>query len=177
MSRPGSRRRRRAACRCRTSADGLYVVASGTGRYRIDDTEVAIGPGDLLFAAAHAPHGFIERSDDYAEWIVLYGLGEMTRATSIGSGSRSNLGAGRGLDAARAGMPRTPMSRAHIAEVEAARPQTGIARELFAAYSADRDGRMWTHLTVGSLCDFGDFLDRDRGQDCWRREEFQSPTR
>ncbi|HTQ33270.1 MAG TPA: cupin domain-containing protein [Stellaceae bacterium] len=53
--------------------DEFYVVASGSGRYRIGDTEAAIGPGDLLFAAAHAEHGFVERSDDFAEWIVFYG--------------------------------------------------------------------------------------------------------
>ena len=53
--------------------DEFYVIASGAGRYRIDDTEVTIGPGDLLFAAAHAQHGFVERSDDFSEWIVFYG--------------------------------------------------------------------------------------------------------
>ncbi|HJU20266.1 MAG TPA: cupin domain-containing protein [Stellaceae bacterium] len=53
--------------------DEFYVVATGTGRYRIDDTEVSIGPGDLLYAAAHAPHGFVERSADFSEWIVFYG--------------------------------------------------------------------------------------------------------
>jgi mannose-6-phosphate isomerase-like protein (cupin superfamily) len=53
--------------------DEFYVVATGSGRYRIGDTEVAIGPGDLLFAAAHAEHGFVERSDDFSEWIVFYG--------------------------------------------------------------------------------------------------------
>jgi mannose-6-phosphate isomerase-like protein (cupin superfamily) len=53
--------------------DEFYVVATGRGRYRVDDTEVAIGPGDLLFAAAQAPHGFVERTDDFAEWIVFYG--------------------------------------------------------------------------------------------------------
>jgi len=53
--------------------DEFYVVASGTGRYRIDDREVRVGPGDLLFAAAHAEHGFFERTADFAEWIVFYG--------------------------------------------------------------------------------------------------------
>lgn len=53
--------------------DEFYIVATGSGRYRIDDTEVAIGPGDLLFAAAYAEHGFIERTDDFSEWIVFYG--------------------------------------------------------------------------------------------------------
>lgn len=53
--------------------DEFYVVATGSGRYRIEDSEVPIGPGDLLFAAAHAPHGFVARSDDFSEWIVFYG--------------------------------------------------------------------------------------------------------
>jgi mannose-6-phosphate isomerase-like protein (cupin superfamily) len=53
--------------------DEFYIVITGTGRYRIDDTEVAVGPGDLLFAAAHAPHGFVKRGDDFSEWIVFYG--------------------------------------------------------------------------------------------------------
>lgn len=53
--------------------DEFYIVATGSGRYRIDDTEIAIGSGDLLFAAAHAEHGFVERTDDFSEWIVFYG--------------------------------------------------------------------------------------------------------
>ena len=53
--------------------DEFYIVATGTGRYRIEDTEVAIAPGDLLFAAARAEHGFVARSDDFSEWIVFYG--------------------------------------------------------------------------------------------------------
>lgn len=53
--------------------DEFYIVVSGSGRYRVDDTEAAIAPGDLLFAAAHAPHGFVARSDDFSEWIVFYG--------------------------------------------------------------------------------------------------------
>src|SRR5258708_5088865 len=53
--------------------DEFYVVATGTGRYRIEATEVAIAPGDMLFAAAHAEHGFVARGDDFSEWIVFYG--------------------------------------------------------------------------------------------------------
>lgn len=53
--------------------DEFYLVATGSGRYRIGGTETPIGAGDLLFAAAHAPHGFVERSPDFAEWIVFYG--------------------------------------------------------------------------------------------------------
>jgi mannose-6-phosphate isomerase-like protein (cupin superfamily) len=53
--------------------DEIYIVTTGTGRYRIEDTVASVGPGDLLFAAAHAPHGFENRSGDFSEWIVFYG--------------------------------------------------------------------------------------------------------
>ena len=53
--------------------DELYFVASGTARYRADDMVSDVGPGDLLFAAAHIVHGFEDFSDDFAIWIVFYG--------------------------------------------------------------------------------------------------------
>lgn len=53
--------------------DELYIVASGTGRYRVEDKVTEVGTGDLLFAAAHAVHGFEDFSDDFAIWIVFYG--------------------------------------------------------------------------------------------------------
>ena len=53
--------------------DELYVVASGTGRYRIEDRVVAVGPGDLLFAAAHVPHGFEAIGADFTVWVLFYG--------------------------------------------------------------------------------------------------------
>jgi mannose-6-phosphate isomerase-like protein (cupin superfamily) len=53
--------------------DEFYIVASGTARYRVEDSVTDVGPGDLLFAAAHAPHGFEEYSDDFTIWIGFYG--------------------------------------------------------------------------------------------------------
>lgn len=53
--------------------DEFYIVAAGTGYYRVEDSVTAVGPGDLLFAAAHAAHGFEDFSDDFAVWIVFYG--------------------------------------------------------------------------------------------------------
>src|SRR5438067_13112262 len=46
--------------------DEFYIVASGTARYRWDDGETMIGPGDLFFAAAHTPHGYDQFSDDFS---------------------------------------------------------------------------------------------------------------
>jgi mannose-6-phosphate isomerase-like protein (cupin superfamily) len=53
--------------------DELYIVAAGSGRYRVEDRVTAVGPGDLLFAAAHAPHGFEAVSTDFAVWVLFYG--------------------------------------------------------------------------------------------------------
>jgi quercetin dioxygenase-like cupin family protein len=53
--------------------DELYFVASGTGRYRVEDTLTAVGPGDVLFCAAHVAHGFEEISDDFSLWVLFYG--------------------------------------------------------------------------------------------------------
>ena len=53
--------------------DEFYIVVTGSGRYRVGDTLTAVGPGDLLFAAAHAPHGFDDVSEDFVVWVVFYG--------------------------------------------------------------------------------------------------------
>ncbi|HYM33692.1 MAG TPA: cupin domain-containing protein [Candidatus Cybelea sp.] len=53
--------------------DEFYIVTSGTGRYRVEDTVTSVGPGDLLFAAAHAAHGFEGISKDFSVWVVFYG--------------------------------------------------------------------------------------------------------
>lgn len=53
--------------------DELYIVAAGTGRYRVEDRVTAVGPGDLLFAAAHVAHGFEDITEDFAVWVIFYG--------------------------------------------------------------------------------------------------------
>jgi mannose-6-phosphate isomerase-like protein (cupin superfamily) len=53
--------------------DEFYIVASGTARYRWDGGEAAIGPGDIMFAAAHTAHGYDRFSDDFSVWVVFYG--------------------------------------------------------------------------------------------------------
>ncbi|MBV9863276.1 MAG: cupin domain-containing protein [Alphaproteobacteria bacterium] len=53
--------------------DELYIIAAGTGRYRLGDTATPFAPGDLLFAAAHLPHRFEEFSADFAAWVIFYG--------------------------------------------------------------------------------------------------------
>ena len=53
--------------------DELYFVAAGTGRYRVEDTVTDVGPGDVLFCAAHVPHGFEDISADFSVWVLFYG--------------------------------------------------------------------------------------------------------
>jgi quercetin dioxygenase-like cupin family protein len=53
--------------------DELYFVASGTARYRVEDTVTRVGPGDVLFCAAHVPHGFEDNSEDFSVWVLFYG--------------------------------------------------------------------------------------------------------
>lgn len=54
-------------------SDELYFVAAGTGRYRVEDRVSDVGPGDLLFAAAHVAHGFEAPSADFCVWVLFYG--------------------------------------------------------------------------------------------------------
>ena len=53
--------------------DEVYVVAAGSGFYRVDGMVTAVGPGDMCFAAAHEPHGFEDFTDDFAIWVIFYG--------------------------------------------------------------------------------------------------------
>jgi len=38
--------------------DEIYYVVSGRGVLRVEDTDQPVGPGSILFVAAHAPHHF-----------------------------------------------------------------------------------------------------------------------
>ena len=53
--------------------DELYFVAAGYGRYCVEDKVTDVGPGDLLFCAAHVAHGFEDISDDFCVWVLFYG--------------------------------------------------------------------------------------------------------
>lgn len=53
--------------------DELYIVAAGTGRFRVGERVTGIGVGDLLYAAAREAHRFEDFSADFAAWVVFYG--------------------------------------------------------------------------------------------------------
>jgi quercetin dioxygenase-like cupin family protein len=53
--------------------DEVYFVAAGSGRYRVEDKVIDVAPGDVLFCAAHVPHGFEGISEDFSVWVLFYG--------------------------------------------------------------------------------------------------------
>ena len=53
--------------------DEFYVVAAGTGRYRVEDKVSDVSAGDLLFSATHVAHGFEDISEDFSVWVMFYG--------------------------------------------------------------------------------------------------------
>jgi mannose-6-phosphate isomerase-like protein (cupin superfamily) len=53
--------------------DELYIVAAGTGKFRVGGRVDGFAPGALLYVAAHEIHRFEDFSDDFAAWVVFYG--------------------------------------------------------------------------------------------------------
>ena len=53
--------------------DEVYVVAHGRGQFLVEGVRTPFGPGDLLFAPAHAEHRFEDFSDDLEVWVLFYG--------------------------------------------------------------------------------------------------------
>lgn len=53
--------------------DELYIVVSGTGRFRKGDQVRDFGPGDVIFVEARVEHRFEDFSDDFSTWAVFWG--------------------------------------------------------------------------------------------------------
>jgi hypothetical protein len=52
---------------------GSNSVTAKSTLQRWDGGEAMIGPGDMMFAAAHTPHGYDQFSQDFSVWVVFYG--------------------------------------------------------------------------------------------------------
>jgi len=53
--------------------DEVYVVYSGSGRFRCGDDERAFESGEALFVPAGVEHRFLEFTADFAAWVIFYG--------------------------------------------------------------------------------------------------------
>lgn len=51
--------------------DEIYLVLRGTGRLKVGEEDIAVGPGSLIFVAAHVDHRFHDFAEDL-EILVLF---------------------------------------------------------------------------------------------------------
>jgi len=54
--------------------DEIYIVASGQGKFVRENETYSVKEGDVLFVKAHEVHRFVDFSEDFATWVVFYGL-------------------------------------------------------------------------------------------------------
>lgn len=59
--------------------DELYVVMSGRGRIVVGDEDRAVGPGSVVFVAAHVAHRFVD-IEERLVILVVFGPAEYSRA-------------------------------------------------------------------------------------------------
>ncbi|MCB0824759.1 MAG: cupin domain-containing protein [Armatimonadetes bacterium] len=52
--------------------DEVYLVISGSGRFRKGDEVVHFGPGDLIYVPKHEDHRFEEFTNDFKTWVIFY---------------------------------------------------------------------------------------------------------
>lgn len=64
--------------------DELYIVARGHGQFNRNDEIMECKAGDVLFVPAGMHHRFENFSDDFATWVVFYGVegGESEQSSS-----------------------------------------------------------------------------------------------
>jgi len=53
--------------------DELYIIASGTSAFYRNGEMINCRQGDVIFVPAKMEHRFINFSDDFATWVILYG--------------------------------------------------------------------------------------------------------
>ena len=53
--------------------DEIYIIHTGTSRFRRGEEVVDVTPGDTLFVPAHMPHRFEDFSANFATWVVFWG--------------------------------------------------------------------------------------------------------
>jgi mannose-6-phosphate isomerase-like protein (cupin superfamily) len=53
--------------------DEVYIIATGKGKFLLEDKTTAVQRGDFLFVPARAHHQFIEFSSDFSTWVLFYG--------------------------------------------------------------------------------------------------------
>lgn len=53
--------------------DEIYVIASGSGEFNLEDEITFVKAGDFLFVPAKAAHHFFDFTTDFSTWVFFYG--------------------------------------------------------------------------------------------------------
>jgi mannose-6-phosphate isomerase-like protein (cupin superfamily) len=53
--------------------DEVYIIASGNGKFHVENVVVDFKTGDFLFVPAGAEHRFFDFSEDFSTWVIFYG--------------------------------------------------------------------------------------------------------
>ena len=53
--------------------DEIYVIAKGSGRFKLGDSSFDINEGDVIFVPARTEHRFENFTEDLAAWVLFYG--------------------------------------------------------------------------------------------------------
>jgi len=53
--------------------DELYIIASGSGGFLLEETRYEVRENDVLFVPAKKEHRFVEFTEDFATWVIFYG--------------------------------------------------------------------------------------------------------
>ncbi|AHM60686.1 cupin domain-containing protein [Flammeovirgaceae bacterium 311] len=53
--------------------DEVYIIATGSGKFMLEEELTAFKAGDFLFVPAGANHRFVEFTDDFSTWVLFYG--------------------------------------------------------------------------------------------------------
>ncbi len=61
--------------------DEVYVIASGAGKFVLEEEVAPVKTGDFLFVPAGAYHKFIEFTEDFSTWVLFYGPKEGEKGT------------------------------------------------------------------------------------------------
>jgi Cupin domain/DinB superfamily len=54
--------------------DEVYFIVSGTSEFVVNQHKVTVSKGDVLFVKAGDEHRFVNFTDDFATWVIFYGI-------------------------------------------------------------------------------------------------------
>lgn len=54
--------------------DELYIIASGSGEFVLEEERYQVKTHDVLFVKAGQDHRFVNFTDDFATWVIFYGM-------------------------------------------------------------------------------------------------------